>query len=178
MGPIAYSLCQKPVLGLAMYLASACAFPPLVDQQAFPLQQADARTVTQFEAPVGKTYFLELNFHDGAASGVGADDIAGSYPYQDCGHDYATIPAARRATMGPPIPLQVLVREKRTGTVRVDQVFNVQCAVSWGAQTVTRTAARFALPAGAYVMEVRNLESQPWVGKLRTTVSLGPGRMK
>ena len=178
MGPIAYSLCQKPVLGLVMFLASACAFPPLVDQQALPLQKADARAVTEFEAPVGKTYFLELNFHDGAASGMRTDDIAGTYPYQDCGHDYAAIPAARRATMGPPVPLHVLVREKRTGRVRIDGVFNVQCAVSWGFETVTRTAARVTLPAGTYVLEVRNLQSQPWVGKVRTTVSLGPGHMK
>jgi hypothetical protein len=178
MGPIAYSLCQKPVLGLVMFLASACAFPPLVDQQALPLQQADARVVTEFEAPVGKTYFLELTFHDGATYGVRSDDIAGSWPYQDCSHDYAAIPAARRATMGPPIPLHVLVREKRTGKVRIDQVFNVQCAVSWGFEIVTRTAARVTLPAGTYVLEVRNLQSQPWVGKVRTTVSLGPGHMK
>lgn len=87
MGPIAYSLCHKPVLGLVMYLASACAFPPLVDQQALPLQQADARVVTQFEAPVGKTYFLQLNFHDGATYGA-------SPGWARCGPPYRSAPAA------------------------------------------------------------------------------------
>lgn len=178
MGPIAYSLCQKPVLGLAMYLASACAFPPLFDGEALPLQQADARLVKEFKAPVGKSYFLALNFHDAEASGMRTDDIVGSHPYQDCGHDYAEIPPARRADMGPPIPLHIVVREKSTGKVWIDQVSNVQCSVSWGAQTVTRTAARIALPAGLYVMELRNLQSQPWVRRVRTTVSLGPGHMK
>jgi hypothetical protein len=62
MGPLTYSLCHKPVLGLAMFVAGACGFPPLFHEEPFPLQQASAGFVKEFEAPVSKPYSLLLVF--------------------------------------------------------------------------------------------------------------------
>ena len=55
MNPLTYSLCQKPVLGLTMFVSGLCAFPPLLPETPLPLQQAGARVVSEIEVPVAKT---------------------------------------------------------------------------------------------------------------------------
>ena len=84
--------------------------------------------------------------------------------------------------LGRPIPIHVLIREKQTGTVTIDRVFNTLCMTSSGPSgpgfTKTRTAARIQLAAGTYIAEIRNVESQANLDEVRTTVALVPGDAK
>jgi hypothetical protein len=181
MGPVTYALCKKPVLGLLLFVASACGFPPLFDEAPFPLQEAGARLVKEFEAPVSKRYSLNLNFHFPTAAAIRADAVVGERHDASCDRDYATISIAQRMGLGRPIPVHVLVRDKQTGAVAVDQVFDTLCLSSLGGSpgfSKTWTAARFELAAGTYVIELESMAKQAGLDGVRTTVSLVSGDRK
>ena len=182
MGPLLYSLCHKSAIGLALYVVSACAFPPLLRDSALPLQQANARLVAQFEAPVSKPYALILNFDFPSAASVRQDEVVGSNYSASCQSEYAAIPDAHRASLGRPIPIHVRIREKETGTVALDRVVNTLCMTSSGPNGAgyrkTRTAARIALAAGNYLAEITNMEAQKGLDGVRTSVALVSGDVK
>ncbi|GGX75997.1 hypothetical protein GJV26_17775 [Massilia dura] len=178
MGPLIYSLCQQPVLGLILYISTACAFPPLFDAEPFPLRQAGTTIVRQFKAPVGKPYFLMLHFKFPSSDAVHGSEIAGSGYNANCDRDYADIPEPQRAGLGRPIPVHVLIREKQTGMVTVDKVFTSLCVTSWSANEKSRTVARFELAAGTYIAEIRNMENQAGLDGVTTAVSLVAGQGK
>jgi hypothetical protein len=178
VGPLTYSLCQKPVLGLVMYIATACTFPALFEAEPLPLQQAGMRITREFKAPVSKPYFLQLGFKFPSSSATRSRERAGSRYDDKCLRDYADIPEPQKAGLGRPIPIHVLVREKRTGAVVVDRVFTSLCVTSWSANERQRTVARFELAAGTYVAEIRNMENQAGLEDVLTTMSLVPGNGK
>ena len=99
-----------------------------------------------------------------------------------CLRNEADLPPSFRSGLGRPIPIHVQVREQRSGTVTVDKVFHSLCLSSSGpaatGYTKHRTAGRLELPAGRYLIEVRNLESQDGLDGVTTAVSLGPGHGK
>ena len=176
MGPITYSLCQKPVIGLVMYITSACAFPPLFHGEPFPLQRAGAHIVKEVKAPIDHVYDLQLDFQFSSAQAMGADALVGSRYDAHCARPYADIPEAHREGLGQPIPLHVRVREKRTGALIMDKVFDSLCitsSASWDFQK-TRTAGRIDLKQGRYLIEVRNIKGQALAG-VTTTLALVPG---
>ncbi|MCC2957845.1 DUF5625 family protein [Massilia sp. IC2-477] len=173
MGPITYALCKKPVIGLVLFASSACAFPPLFHDEALPLQQAQAGFVKEFRAPVSKTYFLELRFHFPTAQAKDDDMVVGSRHEVDCKRD-----GAEQAGAGRPIPIHVLVREKRSGTLMLDKVVDTLCISDGTSLVKQRRAARLELARGDYIAEIRNLESQSGLDGVRTTVSLFSGMRK
>jgi len=180
VGPLIYSLCHKPVLGLMLYITTACAFPPLFHAEPLPLRQAGTTIVKEFEAPVGKPYSLLLVFQFPSPAAIRADEIAGSRYDGNCRRDYSDIPEPQRAGLGRPIPFHVLIREKKTGTVALDRVFNSLCLTSssGNGHEKSRTVARFGLAAGTYVAEIRNMQSQPGLDDVTTTMSLVSGDAK
>lgn len=173
MGPITYTLCQKPVIGIVLFASSACAFPPLFHDEALPLQQAQASFVREFEAPVGKTYFLDLRFHFPTAQAREADTVVGSRHEVDCQRD-----GRQQAGAGRPIPIQVLIREQRSGKLVLNSVADTLCMSDGTSLVKQRRVARLELARGTYIAEIRNLESQPWLDGVKTTVSLFSGVRK
>jgi len=180
MDPLTYSLCHKPVIGLMLFVASACGFAPLFQDQPFALRQEDAQMYKEFDAPVAKPYSLTLQFRFPTAAASLADEVVGSRHDAACARPYATIPLAQREGLGRPIPIHVLVREKETGRVALDQVFDTLCITSRGGPgfTKTRTVARFPLAAGSYTIALRSLEKQSSLDDVETTVSLVSGERK
>jgi hypothetical protein len=182
MNPLSYSLCQKPVLGLMMFVSGMCAFPPLFLEAPLPLQRAGARVIEEVEAPVGKAYFLDLVFTFPSAAAARDDEVVGSRFDDVCLRNEAGVPELRRSGLGRPIPIHVRVRDQRSGTVSIDKVFYSLCLSSSGptgtGYTKHRTAGRLDLPAGRYLIEVRNMESQAGLEDVRTAVSLVAGQGK
>jgi len=180
MGPLTYSLCKKPVLGLIMYVTSACAFPPLFWAEPLPLQQASASFVKEFDAPVSKLYFLLLHFQFASTVSSQTDEVVGSLYNGNCNRDYADIPESQRAGLGRKIPIHVLIREQETGTIIIDRVFNSLCKTSAAASGLekTRTVGQIYLATGKYVAEIHNLASQAGLDDVKTTVSLVSGNGK
>ena len=180
MDPLTYSLCHKPVIGLMLFAASACGFAPLFQDLPLALRQAGAVMSTAFDAPVAKPYTLKLQFRFPTAAASLADEVVGSRHDAACARPYATISLAQREGLGRPIPIHVLVREKETGRVALDQVFDTLCITSRGGPgfTKTRTVARFPLAAGSYTIALRSLEKQSSLDDVETTVSLVSGERK
>lgn len=179
MNPLTYSLCQKPVLGVLMFASSLCVFPPLFQDEPLPLQRA-ASFVKDFEAPVGRSYFLEIGFDFPSTASLRDDQVAGSRYDDNCERDYAAIPQSQRTDLGRPIPLHVLVRDTRSGKVALDKVFNSLCITSTAASGLqkTRTMGRLDLAAGKYTIEVGNVTPQNGLDGVKTTVSLVAGHGK
>lgn len=177
MGPIAYALCQKPVVGLVMFVTGACAFPPLFSHAPLALQQAGAVVVQEIEVPVGKPYFLGVHFAFPSAQALGADEVVGERHDANCGLDYQDIPAPQKVGLGRPIALHVRIRDKRSGVVATDKVFESLCLTSFSARGFekTRAAGRVDLAAGTYIVEIRNLASQAGLEAVKTSVSLVAG---
>jgi hypothetical protein len=180
MNPLMYSLCHKPVIGLMMFASSLCVFPPLFEDQSLPLQQTGASLIKEFKVPVGKPYFLEIGFEFPSAASIRSDDVAGERYDANCERDYAEIPQAQRIGLGRPIPIHVLVREKLSGNVTMDKVFNSLCIIDTQANPFrkTRTVGRLDLLDGKYVIEVDNIAGQAGLDGVTTTVSLVAGHGK
>ena len=173
MGPITYALCKKPLIGIVLFASSACAFPPLFHDEALPLQQAQASFVKEFEAPVSKTYFLQLRFHFPTVQAKEANTVVGSRHEVHCKRD-----GTQQAGVGSPIPIQVLIREQRSGKVMLDRVADTLCISDGTSLVKERRLARLELARGKYIAEIRNLESQAGLDGVKTTVSLFSGMRK
>lgn len=180
MSALAYALCQKPVVGIMMFAASLCAFPPLLHDAPLPLQQAGATLVREIDAPVAKPYFLDIDFAFPSAASLRADQVVGTRYDETCLRNAPDLRETQSAGLGRSIPLHVLVRDQRSGAVAIDKVFNSLCLTASGGSGFhkVRKAARLDLAAGHYVIEVRNLASQPGLDGVRTTVSLVAGHGK
>jgi hypothetical protein len=182
MGPIAYSLCQKPVVGLLMYITSACAFPPLLANQPLPLTQAVAATSAAFTVEVDQGYSLDMAFRFPDADAAGRDEIVGSRYDQYCepGVKMDGIPAAQLAGLGRPIPFRVTVRRQSDKALVLERRFTSLCKISstMDGMQKTRQIGRLDLTRGAYLIEVTNLESQPGLDGVTTSFSLVAGHGK
>lgn len=180
MGPIAYFLCQKPAVGIVMFVTGACAFPPLFSHAPLALQQAGTVVVKEIEVPVGKPYFMGVNFEFPSAEAIRVDEVVGVRHDANCERDYADIPESQKSGLGRPIPLHVVIRDKRTGIVATDKVFESLCLSSFSARGFekTRTAGSVELAAGSYIVEIRNMASQAGLEAVKTSVSLVAGHGK
>lgn len=182
MGPIAYSLCQKPVIGLVMYLSFACAFPPLVADKPLALSEAGATASTAFSVPVDKSYSLDLTFTFQNAWAMRQDEVVGTRYDQDCepGVNYADIALAQLPGLGRPIPLRVVVRRKSDNAVVIERTFTTLCNVATGIAHArkTRQVGRIDLVRGDYLLVITNLQPQAGLDGVATSFSLVSGHGK
>ena len=182
MGPIAYSLCQKPVIGLVMYITFACSFPPLIADQPLALSEAGVTASAAFSVPVDKSYSLDLTFAFPNAWAMRKDEIVGSRYDQHCepGVDYGDIPVAQLPGLGRPIPFRVVVQRKSDKAVVIERTFTSLCQVSSGIDRArkTRQIGRLDLVRGDYILVITNLARQDGLDRVATTFSLVPGHGK
>jgi len=179
MGPIAYALCKKPVIGVLMYISSACAFPPLVWNEPLSLTAAQSSASAPFTIKIERSYTVALNFEFPNNEARMRDQVVGSRHDSNCkpGVKFEDIPAAQREGLGTPIPVHVVVRRRKDQVVVVDQEYASLCLSSTGFEpsTKSREVGRFALARGDYVMEVTNLQAQTGLEGAKTSFSLIAG---
>ncbi|HYD61685.1 MAG TPA: DUF5625 family protein [Noviherbaspirillum sp.] len=181
MGPTTYLLCQKPVIGLVMWAATLCAFPPLFSDAPIELAVAGATVTRSFTVPVEKGYPLALNFRFPSVEARLGDQIVGDRHDEKCNGKarYEEIPEIQRSGLGRPIPLKVVVRKTADRSVVVEQTFESLCITSHnGTNAKTRTIGWLTLPIGDYIAEITNLQAQPGFSGVVTTVSLYGGQGK
>jgi hypothetical protein len=181
MGPITYSLCQKPVIGLVMFATTLCAFPPLISD--LPLSLAESGTVATkaFTVPVDKSYFFDVNFEFPSADAFLHDSTVGTRFDANCRLPYHDIPIQKRDGLGRPIAFHVLIRRRSDRAVVIDRTFESLCLYARGGPkwTVkTRTIGRVELTRGQYIAEIENLEAQPGLAGVKASVSLVAGHGK
>lgn len=181
MGPIAYTLCHKPLIGLAMFVSGMCAFPALIDRQPIDLTKAGATVSVPFEAPVDKRYTLDLVFAFASKEAMDRDDIVGQGYDARCLEKLSpeAVLAAQRDGFGRPTTLHVTVRRRADNVPVVDQTFVSQCTSSRGpGYTKWRLAGRIDLKRGEYVMQVTNPIAQAGLENIGTTFALVSGESK
>lgn len=182
MGPTAYALCQKPLVGALMYISSLCGFPPLVQNAPLSLESAGSSASVPFAVKVDKTYPVNLDFVFPSADAYQRDEVVGSRFDSNCrpGVKYDDIPAAQRVGLGRPIPFRVRVRRKSDQVVVIEQTFNSLCQVSSAAHLASksRQIGPLALTRGQYILEVTNLQAQAGLEGVKTAFSLVAGHGK
>lgn len=158
MGPMTYALCQKPVIGIAMFVASLCAFPPLILNEPLSLATAGAAASKEFVVPVDKSYSFDLAFAFPSLEAIRRDDVVGR-----------------------PIPIHVWIKRKADGRVVVDKTFvSLLEFANSGADHPTkwRKIGRVDLARGEYRVEMTNLEAQAGLDGVTTSFSLVGGHGK
>lgn len=164
MGPLAYSLCQKEIIGAAMWITGMCAFPPLVAPTPVSLEAPGTILQTEFKAPIDKSYLVALHFTFPSAEARLKDNLVGdgrSSKFCDANIPYDSIPPSERQGLGIPIPMKVIVRRQPEGTLVSEDVFNSLCKTSHSAKDKGRNVGRIQLREGRYRIEVHNLQAQP-----------------
>lgn len=180
MGPTTYSLCQKPVIGLVMWVTSLCAFPPLFSDVPIELTVTNATATSTFTAPVDKIYPLDITFEFLSVEARLNDQVVGDRYSETCIENvrYDEIPEVKRKGLGRPIPFKVVVLKAADRSIVVNQTFESKCISSHNGTKKTRTIGWLALPIGDYVAEVTNLQAQSDLTSVTTTISLDGGSGK
>lgn len=178
MDPIIYSICQKPVIGMVMWLTSLCVFPPLFSDEPIELSVKDSSTTKIFKVPVDKKYQLTVSFEFESIQKRLEDQIVGKTG--DCSNViYEEISESSRKDYGRPIPFKVVVRRADDRAIVLDKEFVSLCVAYHDLKTIKgRTIGWIELPRGKYVAEVTNLVAQSGLKNTKTKVSLGAGHGK
>lgn len=178
MNAITYSLCQKPVLGLAMWITDLCVFPPLFSNLPIDLNHQGTRATTEFKVKVEKTYHLILAVEFESVQKRLDDKVVGNRFDQNClgNINYNNIPIGQRAGLGQPIDFKVIVRELKTQKIIFNQQFKSLCSTGHNLKnTRYREIGWIPLKEGNYMIEVINIEAQTDLKNVKTTLSLTAG---
>lgn len=180
MGPIIYSLCQKPVIGAVMWVATLCAFPPLISRLPLSLADAGATVASAFTAPVDKVYQLELEFEFPTVEARLQDRVVGTLFDKSCLDEAVPQnPAwAGRRGAGRVIPLRLVIRRQTDRAVVIDRTFQSRCAIGHADRRKWRAVGAVELARGDYLAQITNLQSQAGLDGISTSFSLTAGHGK
>jgi len=178
MGPIAYSLCQKPVIGLLMWATSMCTFPPLFDNVTLNVSEVNSSISVDFEVEVERNYNLEMSFAFASKMLYKEDDVVGSRYSQYCFDNvkFKDIPLKERTNLGKPLEFTVLVKEKESKLIVYDETIESLCITSHRYNSKVRLLAKIPLKEGEYIVNVTSLNSYKSLNDVNTTLTLNSGR--
>jgi len=179
MSPFIYSMCQKPLVGLAMATVALCEFPPLMKDAPLKLAEAGTVVTADVEVPVDLSYALMLEMSNPAGDSLSKQEIAiiGDRRVEDCsdGTDLAKVPKQERASFGRPMAFKVEVRRKPDNTLIHSRLVNTMCVASKWANQRSRSLGLIPLARGAYSIRVENVDAQAGLEHLASNVVLTPG---
>jgi hypothetical protein len=178
MTPRRYALCQKPVLGLLMWITTLCAFPPLLEVPAPDLAQADSEVSHEFAVPVELSYGFELAFEFDNPDAYARDSVIGSRPDPRCWTPGAPAPA-NPAEHGREIPMRVRVLRLPDRQPVHDEVHRLPCLTSHQPpRRKVRLLAAVPLAPGRYLATVGNLQAQTGLEGVSVQLQVSPPRGK
>lgn len=184
MAPMIYSLCHKPVIGLVLFVLFLCGAPRLFSDEPIDLTIEGFSVTRSVTASIDMTYELVMTFEFPSNEARLNDQIVGDNYTKSCmglvSHEipgierirYEDIPDIERRVLGRPIPFNLVVRKATDHSVIVDQTFQSLCCSGHNAQKEKyRDIAWVRLPIGDYIAEVTNLQGQPDLTGINTTIS-------
>lgn len=178
MSPFIYSMCQKPLVGLAMATVALCEFPQLIKDAPLNLSEAGTVVTAQVEVPVDLSYALLLEVSNPAGDSLSKQEVTiiGDRRVEDCleGSDLAKLPKQDRASYGRPMAFKVEVRRKPDNAVVHARVVNTMCVASKWANQRSRSLAILPLSRGIYTIRVENIDAQAGLERLATNLVLAP----
>ncbi len=80
--------------------------------------------------------------------------------------------------MGRSIPFNVKIENKKDKSIVIDKEFYSLCVVSGDEKSKTRNIGKIYLPAGKYLIQIKNLEAQLDLKNIKTTLFIHPGNAK
>lgn len=179
MTPFVYSLCQKPVVALALAAVSLCEFPPLVKEAPMKLDAAGSAVTVDVNVPVDLSYALVLEMSNAAGVSLSKQEVSilGDRRLEECnaGIDLAKVPRQERAAYGRAMPFKVEVRRKSDNMLVHSRLVNTMCVASKWANQRSRSLGNIALVRGAYSLRVENVAAQGGLERLSASVTLAPG---
>ncbi len=176
MGPTSYALCQKSVIGPAMWIAGLCAFPPLIGSTHLSLNVAGSEVAKAFTVPVDKSYQFVLQFEFATSEARLSDTIVGSSYRAEC--DEAPALLADKPEFGRPIPIRILVRRAKDRSIVIDREFTSLCLLGFAETQKTRRIGSVELVRGDYIAELINLTAQVGLADIKTSFALIPAMSK
>lgn len=178
MSPFIYSLCQKPIVGLAMASVALCEFPPLMKDVQVKLDEAGAVVTANVEVPVDLSYALLLEMRNPSGDSLSKQEVAiiGDRRLEECDEsvDLANVPKQARASFGRPMAFKVEVRRKPDNALIHARTVNTLCVASKWANQRSRSLGNIPLVRGAYSVRVENIDAQAGLERLHTMVVLAP----
>jgi hypothetical protein len=180
MGPITYSLCQKPVIGVVMWVTSLCAFPPLFADAPISLAISGETISKSFTVSVEKRYAFDLTFEFPSIETRLSDQIVGSRYDENCfgNKTLSDLRESKRVGLRRTFPIKVTVRREKDRGLVTERVFNSLCVTAHIDSKKWRTVGWVELAQGDYIAEITNLESQAGLDGVKTYVSLVAGHGK
>lgn len=176
MGPTAYALCQKGIIGPAMWIVGLCAFPPLISSTVLPLQTVGTVTSSSFTVPVDKNYQFLLEFEFTSTEARLQDKIVGNNYAAGCQSNPTAL--AGQPEYGRLIPIRVVIRRSNDRSVVVDSRYETLCLQSHINNRKSRSIGWVTLSRGEYTAEITNLAVQDGLLDTKTSFSLVPGSGK
>jgi hypothetical protein len=166
MGPLLYSLCQKPLLGAAMAAVALCDFPPLFKDLPLAIDRAGTSASTDIEVPVELTYALQLEASHPGGEPLSKDEITilGDQRSDDCAQ------AATSKTSGRAMSFKVEVMRRDDAKLVLERQVSAVCVAGRWSNLRLRTLASVPLPPGAYRVRVENMAAQSGLGRLKLTL--------
>jgi hypothetical protein len=166
-----------------MFLASLCAFPPLILNEPLSLTSAGSVASKKFVVPVDKAYVFDLAFEFSSKKAFNQRHVLDSEYGIGCQDDSTVeeMNAERRGDANGAIPIHISIRRQSDGRLLVDRTFISRCkfAVSGSEHpTVWQKIGQVELKRGTYYAEVTNLEPQAGLDDVKTSFSLVGGHGK
>lgn len=180
MNELTYSLCQKPVLGLVMYLSSLCVFPPPLENVPLPLDRPGGIAEGEFEAPATTAYSIELVFKYSEKEFAATNGVVGSGQAATCKDKYSSLESIRipDGFSGIATPLEISIRTPNGTSVEHFFVSGACGAAWWAKGEIGRILATVDLPRGNYRLTAKYAGLKEIPGPLNCTISVSPRRSK
>lgn len=186
MASLVFELCHKPIVGIVLFVLFLCGAPRLFEDVPIDLSVAGATVTREVHASVDMNYGLSLTFKFSSNEARLNDHIVGNNYTKSCtglltsnfepvGVEYihaVDIPDTERKWLGHLIPFRVSIRTATNQSVIVDQTFESLCNSGHNGQNEKyRDIAWIHLPIGDYVVNVTNLQAQPDLLDVHSTLS-------
>jgi hypothetical protein len=184
MNQTIYNLCQKPILGSAMWILGLCSFPPLIASTPVSFNEEKVILVSDFEVKVPLKYFIYLKFGYEPGQLSEARAIIGEYNKEFCLFEKEAsepdpqIPENIVKSIGRPTRIEIAIRSLATEKEILKKVFLSYCSTSQGENSLTRIIANFPLEKGKYNIQIKNLEARSEFAKLSTSIFMAVGSGK
>jgi hypothetical protein len=177
MNQVVYYLCQKPVVGVLMWIMSACTLPPIFSEEPIDLTTSGAKVVKSFSVPVDKKYPLAIDFKFESINARLNDKIVGDRYSEYCQNNipFEQIPEIKRQGLGVPISFKVVIRNVKDNSIVINKFFESLCVSSHSDNKKIRVIGYLELPKGEYIAEISNIKAQTDLMKVSTSLSLYDG---
>ena len=162
MTPRRYRMCQRPAIGLLMWLGGQCVFPPLFEALPIDLAQPGAAASQVVKVQVPLDYQLHLRTIFASDQARVADTVIGAYVDGHCGpRQRAPAPGAVTARIGAPVRFRVRVVSLAHQEVVVDETVESRCSFAHAGASKWRGIAALPLAAGEYRITVESRRAAP-----------------